>query len=160
MCEVSAKYSEKLSKWKFFRFFPLPKKTFFFAELQELEHSAEGTFFRKIGNFSTFSTNSKIPKIYLSGPISVRSFSKKYFLKKSGIQAVGFWAKISNFQTWNRIYSENFPLFPLTRKFRKFIYPGLQVCQVSAKSKKLFFFIYSSSWLEIGFIRKFFHFFH
>ena len=54
----------------------------FFAELQELEHSAEGTFFRKIGNFSTFSTNSKIPKIYLSGPISVQSFSKKYFLKK------------------------------------------------------------------------------
>ena len=65
-------------------------KIFFFAELQELEHSAEGTFFRKIGNFSTFSTNSKIPKIYLSGPISVQSFSKKYFLKKSGIQAVGF----------------------------------------------------------------------
>ena len=57
-------------------------KNFFFAELQELEHSAEGTFFRKIGNFSTFSTNSKIPKIYLSGPISVQSFSKKYFLKK------------------------------------------------------------------------------
>ena len=71
--------------------FPLQKKKiFFFAELQELEHSAEGTFFRKIGNFSTFSTNSKIPKIYLSGPISVQSFSKKYFLKKSGIQAVGF----------------------------------------------------------------------
>ena len=65
-------------------------KIIFFAELQELEHSAEGTFFRKIGNFSTFSTNSKIPKIYLSGPISVQSFSKKYFLKKSGIQAVGF----------------------------------------------------------------------
>ena len=26
---------------------------YFFAELQELEHSAEGTVFRKIGNFST-----------------------------------------------------------------------------------------------------------
>ena len=51
---------------------------FFFAELQELEHSAEGTFFRKIGNFSTFSTNSKIPKIYLSGPISVQIFRKKF----------------------------------------------------------------------------------
>ena len=117
--------------------------------MQELEYSGEGTFSEKIRNFSTFSTNSKIPKIYLSGPISVRSFSKKYFLKKSGIQAVGFWAKISNFQTWNRIYSENFPLFPLTRKFRNFIYPGLQVCKVSAKSKKLFvsFIVHhSSSW--------------
>jgi len=144
VCDVSAKYSEKLAKRKFFRFFPLPKNKFFFAELQELEHSAEGTFFRKIGNFSTFSTNSKIPKIYLSGPISVQSFSKKYFLKKSGIQAVGFWAKISNFQTWNRIYSENFPLFQLFRKFGNFIYFGLHVCQISAKSKKLFFFIHSS----------------
>ena len=114
------------------------KKIFFFAELQELEHSAEGTFFRKIGNFSTFSTNSKIPKIYLSGPISVQSFSKKYFLKKSGIQAVGFWAKISNFQTWNRISSENFPLFHFLRKFRNFIYLSLQVCKVSAKKKNLF----------------------
>ena len=90
------------------------------------------------GNFSTFSTNSKIPKIYLSGPISVQSFSKKYFLKKSGIQAVGFWAKISNFQTWNRIYSENFPLFQLFRKFRNFIHLSLQVCQVSAKRRNFF----------------------
>ena len=63
---------------------------FFFAELQELEHSAEGTFFRQIGNFSTFSTSSKIPIIYLSGPISVQIFSKKYFLKKSSIKAGGF----------------------------------------------------------------------
>merc|ERR1712030_142401 len=30
--------------------------------------------------------------------------------------------------------SEIFLLFPLTRKFRTFIYPGLQVCQVSAKA--------------------------
>ena len=30
---------------------------FFFAELQQLEHSAEGTFVRKIGYFSTFSNN-------------------------------------------------------------------------------------------------------
>ena len=125
-----------------FPIFSTSKNFFFFAELQELEHSAEGTFFRKIGNFSTFSTNSKIPKIYLSGPISVQSFSKKYFLKKSGIQAVGFSAKISNFLTWNRIYSENLPLFQLFRKFRNFIYFGLHVCQVSAKSKKLFFFIH------------------
>jgi len=88
-----AKFEPKYAKWKFFHFggnFSTSKKIFFFAELQELEHSAEGTFFRKIGNFSTFSTNSKIPKIYLSGPISVQSFSKKYFLKKSDIQAVGF----------------------------------------------------------------------
>ena len=149
MCEVSAKCSEKLSKWKVFRFFPLQKKIFFFAELQELEHSAEGTFFRKIGNFSTFSTNSKIPKIYLSGPIDVQSFSKKYFLKKSGIQAVGFWAKISNFQTWNRIYSENFPLFHFLRKFRNFIHLSLQVCQVSAKKKNLFHHHSSSSFIII-----------
>ena len=88
VCEVSVNYSEKLSKWKFFRFFPLQK--FFFAELQELEHSAVGTFFRKIGNFSTFSTNSKILKIYLSGPISVAKFQQKIFSEKSGTQAVGF----------------------------------------------------------------------
>ena len=115
VCQISSP-KEKLEFfplwWKIFHLQKCaPKKKKFFAELHELEHSAEGTFFRKIGNFSTFSTNSKIPKIYLSGPISVQSFSKKYFLKKSGIQAVGFWAKISNFQTWNRIYSEIFPLF-------------------------------------------------
>ena len=39
--------------------------------------------------------------------------------------------------------SEIFPLFRFFRKFRKFIYSGLQLCQVSAKSKKLFFFIHS-----------------
>ena len=49
---------------------------FFFAELQELEHSAEGTFFRKIGNFSTFPIFSKIPNIYFFGPTSVPSLSK------------------------------------------------------------------------------------
>ena len=60
--------------------FPLSKickkKKFFFAELHELEHSAEGTFFRKIGNFSTFPIFSKIPKIYFFGPTSVPSFRK------------------------------------------------------------------------------------
>ena len=89
---------------------------FFFAELQELEHSAEGTFFRKIGNFSTFSTNSKIPKIYLSGPISVQSFSKKYFLKKVASKQwdfeqkfpilklkFGFYRKIFRFSTFFKI---------------------------------------------------------
>ena len=114
--EVSAKSSEKLSKWKFFRFFPLRNFFFFFAELQELEHSAEGTFFRKIGNFSTFSTNSKIPKIYLSGPITVQSFSKKYFLKKVAPKQgdfeqkfpifklkFGFYRKIFRFSTFFKI---------------------------------------------------------
>ena len=60
--------------------FPLSKickkKKIFFAELHELEHSAEGTFFRKIGNFSTFPIFSKIPKIYFFGPTSVPSFRK------------------------------------------------------------------------------------
>merc|ERR1712030_60319 len=83
------------------------QKFFFFAELQELEHSAEGTFFRKIRNFSTFSSNSKIPKIYLSGPISVQSFSKKYSLKKSDIQTVGFCGKFSNFQLSSKFVKNN-----------------------------------------------------
>merc|ERR1712155_118171 len=75
--------------WNFFHFggkFSTYKnvhqKKNFFAELHELEHSAEGTFFRKIGNFSTFSKNSKIRKIYLFGPTTGQSFSKNYFLQK------------------------------------------------------------------------------
>ena len=31
--------------------------------------------------------------------------------------------------------SENFPLFPLTRKFRRFTYLGLQQCEVPAKNR-------------------------
>ena len=161
--------------------------------MQELEHSARGAFFRKIGNFSTFSTNSKIPKIYLSGPITVQSFCIKYCLKKEALKQrdfeqniptfrlkFEFYRKIFRFSTffkickkwrigalrctkfqqnparnfrsgnfsdffhfgnffflqncknWNILQrelfsekSEIFPLFPLTRKFRKFIYPGL-----------------------------------
>ena len=61
---------------------------------------------------------------------------------------MGFWANISNFQTWNRIYSENFPLFHFLRKFRNFIYLSLQVCKVSAKKKNLFHH-HHSSWLTL-----------
>ena len=73
-------------KWKFFHFggkFSTSKFFFFLiAELHELEHSAEATFFRKIGKFSTFSKNSKIRKIYLFRPTTGQSLSRKYFLKK------------------------------------------------------------------------------
>ena len=66
------------------------KETFF------LHHHSSSSFIMKnfqfsnlesdlFGNFSTFSTNSKIPKIYLSGPISVQSFSEKKILHHSFI---------------------------------------------------------------------------
>ena len=157
-----------------------------------MEHSAERTFSDQSENFPLFSTNSKIPKIYLSGPTTVRSSSKKSFLKKwhpssrnlskkfqfsklnsdfigkfsdlqlspkfvkndilgpksvrsfSEIQRETFEVEIfpifstsiffflQNCKNWNILQrelfsekSEIFPLFPLTRKFRKFIYPGL-----------------------------------
>ena len=89
VCQISSPI-EKLEIfplwWKIFHFQKSAKKKFFFAELHELEHSAEGTFFRKIGNFSTFPIFSKIPKIYLFGPTSVLSFSKieeTFFLHSS-----------------------------------------------------------------------------
>merc|ERR1712030_192250 len=48
---------------------------------------------------------------------------------------------LQNCKNWNILQrelffekSEIFPLFPLTRKFRKFIYPGLYVYKVSAKN--------------------------
>ena len=78
VCQISSPM-EKLEFfplwWKIFHFQKLAKKNFF-AELHELEHSAEGTFFRKIGNFSTFPIFPKIPKIYIFGPTTVPSFSK------------------------------------------------------------------------------------
>ena len=79
VCQISSPI-EKLEIfplwWKIFHFQKSAKKKIFFAELHELEHSAVGTFFRKIGNFSTFPIFSKIPKIYFFGPTSVPSFSK------------------------------------------------------------------------------------
>ena len=143
---------------KNFYFQKVGKKVKCFCRIARIGTFCRRNFFPKNRNFSTFFTKSKIPKIYLSGPISVAKFQQKIFSEKSGIQAVGFWAKISNFQIWNRIYSENFPLFQLFRKFRNFIHLSLQMCQVSAKSKKLFFFIHhhhrhhhsssSSSWQD------------
>merc|ERR1712208_269665 len=51
------------------------------------------------GNFGNFSTNSKIPKIYLYGPISVQSFSKKIFSEKKWHPSSGILSK--NFQFSN-----------------------------------------------------------
>merc|ERR1712115_246807 len=94
------------------------------------------------GNFSTFSTNSKIPKIYLSGPISVQSFRKKYFLKKTWHPSSRILSKNFQFSNLKSDLFGKFSTFQLSRKFGNFIYFGLHVCKVSAKSKKLFFFIH------------------
>ena len=102
-----AQIQSKWRNWKIFHFsgkFSTSKnlqKKIFFAELHELEHSAEGTFFRKIGNFSTFSKNSKIRKIYLIGPTTEQSFSRNYFLEKKILNLNRiffhiFWAKSEN----------------------------------------------------------------
>ena len=90
-------------------------------------------------NFLLFSSSPKFLNFIYPGlqlcKVQQNIFSQKNELLNSE------WAKVSNFQTWNRIYSEKFPLFQLFGKFRNFSNPGLKVCQVSGKSKKLFFFI-------------------
>merc|ERR1712115_657934 len=103
---------------------------------------AEETFFRKIGNFFHF-----FHKVENSENLFIRAykcakFQQKIFSEKKWHPSSGILSK--NFQISNRIYSENLPLFQLFRKFRNFIPLSRQVCQVSAKSKKLFFFIIHS----------------
>ena len=78
--------------------FPLSKsckKKKIIPKSHELGHSAQKSFFRKIGNFSTFSKNSKIRQIYLFGPIAGQSFSEKYFLKKWASKQRDFEQKIT-----------------------------------------------------------------
>ena len=84
--------------WKIFHFQKVAKKIFY-SKITWIGSFCIEKFFRKIGNFSTFSTKSKIPKISLSGPWTVQSFSKKYFLKKVAPKQGDFEQKISNFQT-------------------------------------------------------------
>ena len=125
--------------------FPLPKKII--PKSHELDHSAQKSFFRKIGNFSTFSENSKILQIYLFGPIAGQSFSEKYFLKKWASKQWDFEQKIPIFKLEIGFFSNFLKKNHYFRKFGNFICFGLHVCQVSAKSKKLFFFIHHSSFI-------------
>ena len=120
-------------KWKFFHFgkkFSTSKKFSrkknFYSKITWI-----GTFCRG-GNFSTF-----------GGKISTLA---KFCFRVLDLSVCHFWAQIckveifplSNFfflqncKNWvilhRKVFSEKseiFPLFPLTRKFRKFIYPGL-----------------------------------
>ena len=125
MCEVPAKnrFSKKWhpSSWNL-------SKNFQFSNLNS----------DFIGKFSDFQLSSKFVKYNTLGPLSVRSFSKiqretfevEIFPIFSTSKKKFFF--LQNCKNWNILQrelfsekSEIFPLFPLTRKFRKFIYPGL-----------------------------------
>ena len=87
---------------------------------------------------------------------------QKIFSQKMGIQVVGFWAKIPNFLTWNRIFFLFSAKMSLFSKLRKFYIPSPTSVPSVSKIKETFFLHhhhhYSSFIIHDHFWWKIFHF--
>ena len=100
----------------------------------ELEHSGEVEIFPLLVENFHFSEicfrvlDLRVCKIWAqSGKVDFKKLQKKKLFQ--------------NHMNWvilhRKVFSEKseiFPLFPLTKKFRKFLYPGLKLCKVSVKN--------------------------
>ena len=120
MCEVSAKYSEKLSKWKFFRFFPLPKKNFFFCRIARIGTFCRGNFFPKNRKFFHFfhkleNSENLVIQAYKCANFQLKIFSEKKWHPSSGILSKNF--QFSNLKS--DLFGK-FSTFPFFTKIPKF----------------------------------------
>ena len=108
-----------LQRWKFFHFW---WKNFHFGEIL---FSGSGP--SRLPNLSPKMQSGKFSTLVENFPLS-KSCKKKKFLFQIHMNWVILHRKVFSEK------SENFPLFPKTRKFGKFIYSGLQLDKVSAKN--------------------------
>ena len=120
--------------------FPLSKSWNFFQNYMNQNIQQ-----RKVS--SQRSENFPLLKIYLFGPTTGQSLSKIIFLQKNWHPSRLMFRKNSQFSNLNQIFFKFSDKSHYFRKFGNFIYLRLQVCQVPAKSKKLFSL--SSSFLII-----------